>query len=800
MQGAGLSTSSPTDGVTQNGTVWSNPWIVTYDVRDKADPPNNAQRVYRRVRVICQAGEYICPSGSLGQDAATLQCSCGGLCGVCGGSTASPAPQPLSLANLSLTLNGPSTVTITIGSQFLPCSATSSISCDLGATATLLSIGDYSKDIVACRDQAPTGVSCTPYSIGANGLSCCSFNTKQVGNYSITYSMAFDSSINVTRTLEVVPRCSDGEYRCGPSCCELIQDSQVEAPQAIKVPASLTLSPLSPSQINIQRGSVYSRCYDGQEFTLASPCEAGAVATDPDDSTLQSRVLMCPSKKCLANSSNCQGQRLLDKQLIDCGFDSTTAGIDSSFSLDFYVYDSQGLLLTVSRTLTVVSPCSTGQFYCNGDCYNVSDRSSLYFNSFIHFSPSSQVNCDTLNQFASSAAPPSPATSPPSLYLLPSSPIAGTSSSSLTIQLSYGSPAPYSLLPCPSFSSANSSSTITCAAAAYDAVDQDLTSSISVTITSSGNTICSLSSISQGTCIPGSYALDYSVTNSQGLTTAAVLTVLIEEISSVVLNYSFVPSAVTGAENQAAYALSLPSNNSAAMALIIQQLPFFGYDPSLLRSAVIISVSVTPRLTAVAALSWSVVSIVWRISLGTLPASTFAYQINSGSGSRRLSEILREARSLVQGNAEGCSSLGQASAAPKSLAVNPIVSFKAPVLQCATPPVDNDSILKALIFSAIVNVTNNNNLLTTAEATTLVESGATAHLLDSIDSQYKAAFQSYFANQSDADASFSTRASTIASSTNTTLQALSSLVTALADSLIGSGTSQDLTSDSVLQA
>ena len=387
MQGDGLSTSSPTDGVTQNGAVWSKPWIVTYDVRDKADPPNSAQRVYRRVRVICQAGEYICPSGSLGQDAATLQCSCGGLCGVCGGSTASPAPQPLSLANLSLTLNGPSTVTITIGSQFLPCSATSSISCDLGATATLLSIGDYSKQIVACRDQAPTGVSCAPYSIGANGLSCCSFNTKQVGNYSITYSRAFDSSIKVTRTLEVVPRCSDGEYRCGPSCCELIQGSQVAAPQAIKVPASLTLSPLSPSQISIQRGSVYSRCYDGQEFTLASPCEAGAVATDPDDSTLQSRVLMCPSKECLANSSNCQGQRLLDKQLIDCGFDSTTAGIDSSFSLDFYVYDSQGLLLTVSRTLTVVSPCSTGQFYCNGDCYNVSDRSPLYFNSFITFLP-----------------------------------------------------------------------------------------------------------------------------------------------------------------------------------------------------------------------------------------------------------------------------------------------------------------------------------------------------------------------------------------------------------------------------
>lgn len=385
-----ISTSSPTDP--------SNPFVITYDVKDNANPPNAARTVTRRVFVVCPSPEFICPNTG-GQDT-QLQCSSSRICGVASTPTASTpsssntAPAA-ALTNYSITLNGPSSVTINLGAQYRPCFSALNINCDLGATATLLSPGDYTNSIVACANQVAPGVRLLPYP--QSGLSYCSFQTTIAGTYNITFSLILGSSSTggssprVNRTLIVIPECLAGEYLCGVSCCELATSSQSSSsgnnssapsgsiggvsaaspPPPAPVQATLALSSLSPTTVKVKRGAAYLRCSPGQIFSSDAPCETGAVASDPNDSTIQSRVLMCPSSNCLASASSCQGERYLDKQPTDCGFDST-AFVGTSFQLQFMVYDSYGRQFIVNRTLSVISPCTSQQFYCSNQCSNVS--------------------------------------------------------------------------------------------------------------------------------------------------------------------------------------------------------------------------------------------------------------------------------------------------------------------------------------------------------------------------------------------------------------------------------------------
>jgi hypothetical protein len=172
---------------------------------------------------------------------------------------------------------------------------------------------------------------------------------------------------------------------------------------------------------------------------------------------------MCPSDGCEA--TGCVGQRFIDKQPLACGIDTVNGDIGTTFTLTFSVRNSAGLMATVQRVVTITSPCIAGQFYCGGGCTN--------------------VDCSTFS--AAAAVIPQlqqDLTVPPNLILLPSSSSNWTlTSANVTIYLEYGSPAPFSIAPC-SFA-ANQSASASCAAAALDSVDGDLTPLIKVTDISS---------------------------------------------------------------------------------------------------------------------------------------------------------------------------------------------------------------------------------------------------------------------------------------------------------------------------
>ncbi len=73
---ASINTQHPTDSAT--------PYVVAYDVKDSASPPNRAITVRRRVQVVCPSGEIVCPIN----DDGSLSCSTfGGSCAFAGTTT-----------------------------------------------------------------------------------------------------------------------------------------------------------------------------------------------------------------------------------------------------------------------------------------------------------------------------------------------------------------------------------------------------------------------------------------------------------------------------------------------------------------------------------------------------------------------------------------------------------------------------------------------------------------------------------------------------------------------------------------
>lgn len=75
---------------------------------------------------------------------------------------------------------------------------------------------------------------------------------------------------------------------------------------------------------------------------------------------------MCPPDNCLV--TGCIGSRVSDKQPIACGIDTTNADVGTTYTLTYAVYNSAGLKAVAQRVISVVSPCSRGQFLCGGVC------------------------------------------------------------------------------------------------------------------------------------------------------------------------------------------------------------------------------------------------------------------------------------------------------------------------------------------------------------------------------------------------------------------------------------------------
>lgn len=129
------------------------------------------------LQVVCPAPEVVCPSDG----DVPLYCSFGGTC--LGSSLLAPSAAPSSSSAAdsiipvysdsgkagivtssvaqaapwippTLSLNGPTTVSVMQNTAYGPCIGVSTSNCELGATATQNATGDLNSQILACQDQA----------------------------------------------------------------------------------------------------------------------------------------------------------------------------------------------------------------------------------------------------------------------------------------------------------------------------------------------------------------------------------------------------------------------------------------------------------------------------------------------------------------------------------------------------------------------------------------------------------------------------------------------------------------------
>ena len=215
-----ISTAAPTPP--------SLPLIIAYDVQDNASPPNKAQTVRRRVQVICAPSEHICSN-----DDGSLSCSYGGICmGAAVTSIAGASKDPsISIAPIAvfppsasivptLSLNGPSSITVSANFPYVPCVGLATSNCEMGATASVSTAGDFNIRIRACEDLAPASVK-VPLPYKSVGLQYCGIDSTKPGTYTVVFSVSNDNSARVTvpRTVVVVPSCDSGEQACSDRTC-----------------------------------------------------------------------------------------------------------------------------------------------------------------------------------------------------------------------------------------------------------------------------------------------------------------------------------------------------------------------------------------------------------------------------------------------------------------------------------------------------------------------------------------------------------------------------------------------------
>jgi hypothetical protein len=100
----------------------------------------------------------------------------------------------------------------------------------------------------------------------------------------------------------------------------------------------------------------------------AAPCEPGATALSGDVS-LAKKVLVCPPAECVSSGLNCMGHELLTKGLRGCAVNTTSMEVGATAQVTFLVFDDSvpPTNATVTRTLTVLSPCAPGEQLCDGD-------------------------------------------------------------------------------------------------------------------------------------------------------------------------------------------------------------------------------------------------------------------------------------------------------------------------------------------------------------------------------------------------------------------------------------------------
>ncbi|KAG2499887.1 hypothetical protein HYH03_002176 [Edaphochlamys debaryana] len=606
-----VSTTAPTGNGTGEGVL---PYLIRYTAVDEAG--NLATPVYRRVYVLCPPPEFACPS----DPGAGLTCSTGGACGlhlpfVGNGITTdwssndtqatlstgtglqlTTTASVSSFSTLSgfvprLTLNADSVITITQGSSYQPCRGGVTEGCEPGATATLGAPGDLNSQIRACFSPQP-------YELA--GVQPCNITTQVPGNYSISFHLSWPSvgELVVYRVLVVEEACS-GERVCSDGRCSVdgvcgmqaaaaeVSSLAASSPTPAVVPPTLLLS---TNGVWVPRGVAYRRCAPGSAPTAARPCEPLGSAVSSEGANLTSAIALCPPNNCA--KTQCRMHWADRKQPSECGVDTVTAPVGTTFTLRVVVFDSRGANASAERQVTVASPCAPGQTYCalplrqsGGGGGGGSARRYVC----------SDLPCAALAAASSAMEGAAAAVAAPRLFLLPGAHADNLSQaeSNQTLFLTYGQPAPLSLAPCASF---DPSALASCAAVANDTTDGDVTADIITTVQAlcdGGSGVscvgCSVAGLTAGACLPGRYRLSYIVAGSGGATSATLaLEAAVEQLSSMVVAMRLYPGGSAAASTDPAaaqaFAAALSANATARNAALELALEVFGVDPGSIRS------------------------------------------------------------------------------------------------------------------------------------------------------------------------------------------------------------------------
>ncbi|KAG2422885.1 hypothetical protein HXX76_015713 [Chlamydomonas incerta] len=675
---ASISTAAPTG----NATGGAAPFTITYNVADGAG--NRAAAAVRLVYVVCRPPEVECPDSDGGSDSfPDLACSTNGVCGVgntlgkgaadaASGSSSSSSSSAGSGSNATRTANATSeatprfellgasaVITVPKGAVLEPCREGSSGSgvCEPGYRASLSASGDLNSQVVACKWGSPAGAAALPFRLA--GLRYCGINTTRPDTYNITYHLEWPSlplgEVVLVRFIVVEPGCDQGERVCaGTRQCSVDgvcpgesvgNGTAAAATRTNQAPSlELAVTPELGLSVSVPRGIAYKLCAAGQSPTAVLPCEPLGIATDQEDGNLSSQIALCPPSTSSASScvsTQCRAHWPDRKQPADCGIDTLTGPIGTTFRLRLAVYDSAGANTTAERVVTVVSPCAAGKYYCPIEGAYAPDGSQSY--------ECLDMSCGDNAALQASVAALSANETRAHLYLLPALHSANLSQAEAdqAIRLAYRQPAGFSLAPCASYLEGTATAAPTCAAVAFDATyanDGDITSDISTlvevlcsssTTNSSGcSSGCSLVDLSLGYCLPGRYRVNYSVKGALGDPILRRLTVTVEQVSTSVLEFGLYPGGSAAASNDTAvaqaYAAALQSNSSFRDAALLPPLRALGVSSADVRSLSLVS---APEVVNVSSPAPAFVVRV-RVNL-TVGTSTPVADGGSSSSSRR---------------------------------------------------------------------------------------------------------------------------------------------------------------------
>lgn len=136
------------------------------------------------------------------------------------------------------------------------------------------------------------------------------------------------------------------------ACAATSSKSSDQTPVVVNQSPSVALVTASGfgAIVYVKRMADYQPCQNGVTPSAESPCEPGAVASDPDGNAggstqdsvknLSKEVVVCPPKSCLATGcslATLRKHRFGVKGLAGCGVD-TSAAVGTQFVVDFWVW------------------------------------------------------------------------------------------------------------------------------------------------------------------------------------------------------------------------------------------------------------------------------------------------------------------------------------------------------------------------------------------------------------------------------------------------------------------------------